>query len=86
MVAVCIVFIFMNGEFLGIKRLSAKPQYESKLFNQDKVHQIDIRIDDWDEFLENSYDEEYWKCDVVIDGEDFYNVGLRIKGNSSNRT
>ena len=54
MVAVCIVFIFMNGEFLGIKRLSAKPQYESKLFNQDKVHQIDIRIDDWDEFLENS--------------------------------
>ena len=85
MVAVCIVFIFMNGESLGIKRLSAKPQYESKLFSQDKVHQIDIRIDDWDEFLENSYDEEYWKCDVVIDGEAYHNVGLRIKGNSSKR-
>ena len=59
--------------------------YEKKLFDTDTVLTIDIQIDEADfaELLENAADEEYYACDVVINGETFQNVGIRAKGNTS---
>ena len=60
-------------------------EYESKLFDTDTVMTVDIIMDDdkWQELLDNAIKEEYYECDVVINGEKFYNVGIRAKGNTS---
>ncbi len=60
-------------------------EYESKLFNTDEIMQIDIRMDedDWNNMLANAIAEEYYECDVVINGTTVRNVALRPKGNTS---
>ena len=60
-------------------------KYESKLFNTDQIMDIDILMDedDWNEMLENAISEEYYSCDVVVNGKTFYSVGIRPKGNTS---
>ena len=62
-----------------------KMEYESKLFDTDSILTIDISIDpdDWDEMLETAINEEYYECDVTINGTTFYRVGIRPKGNTS---
>ncbi|MBR6403090.1 MAG: CotH kinase family protein [Eubacterium sp.] len=64
---------------------TVKMEYESKLFNTDKVIDIDIRMkaDEWDKMLENAMTEEYYVCDVVINGQKFRDVAIRPKGNTS---
>ena len=57
--------------------------YENRLFDNTRVHTIDIVMDDWDTFLENATKEEYYTAAVVIDGEAYKNVGIRGKGNTS---
>ena len=78
-----ITVLFMNSEYLGIKKSSTVMKYESTLFDNTKVHTIDIVMDDWDEFTANARSEEYYTCSVVIDGEAFKNVAIRGKGNTS---
>ena len=39
--------------------------------------------DDWQEMLDNALAEEYYACDVEINGQTFYQVGIRTKGNTS---
>ena len=81
--ALVLTVLFMFGESLGIE-VSARPLgYETRLFSTDKVHTIDIIIDDWDEFISTATSEEYSVCSVVIDGEAIKNVGIRGKGNTS---
>lgn len=60
-------------------------EYENELFNTDEVISIDIKMDedDWNEMLKNATSEEYYTCDVVINGQTLYNVGIRPKGNTS---
>ncbi|MGN0572606.1 MAG: CotH kinase family protein, partial [Acutalibacteraceae bacterium] len=60
-------------------------EYETALFDRSSVIKIDIQMDGekWDEMLENAINEEYYQCDVVVNGTTFYNVGIRPKGNSS---
>lgn len=60
-------------------------EYESALFDTASIIQVDIQIDeaDWAEMLENAIEETYYTCNVVINGEVFYNVGIRPKGNTS---
>ena len=62
-----------------------KVEYETKLFNTDEIISIDILMDDdtWNEMLENAMSENYYGCDVVINGTRFYNVAIRPKGNTS---
>ena len=60
---------FMNGEKLGIRSSSSDPEYASRIFDDSRVHTVDIRIEDWEGFLENASEEEYSECDVEIDGE-----------------
>ena len=81
--ALLISILFMNGETLGIQVKANAMGYENRLFDNSKVHTIDIVIDDWDAFLATAQIEEYSVCNVVIDGEAFTNVGIRGKGNTS---
>ena len=60
-------------------------EYETKLFDTSQIMTVDILMSDdkWQELLDNAIREEYYECDVVINGETFYNVGIRAKGNTS---
>lgn len=75
--------LFMCAEALGVEASARTPGYENRLFSTDKVHTIDIIIDDWDSFIATAQSEEYSVCSVVIDGEAVKNVGIRGKGNTS---
>lgn len=57
--------------------------YENRLFDTERVHTIDIEMDDWEGFLETATSEEYSACTLVIDGEKYADVGIRGKGNTS---
>lgn len=54
-----------------------------RLFDRDRVHKIEIEMSNWDQFFQASKNEEWYPCDIVIDGERYENVGMRSKGNSS---
>ncbi len=60
-------------------------EYEAELFGEDSVIQIDIQMEDgaWEEMLDNAMAEEYYSCDVTINGHELRNVGIRPKGNTS---
>lgn len=59
--------------------------YETALFDTDEVMRIDIQMEQekWEEMLENAIAEEYYSCDVLINDQKLYNVGVRPKGNTS---
>jgi spore coat protein CotH len=77
--------LFMSGEALGMVPGNSAPKYAQVLFSTDKVHTIDIIVDegDWAEMIANATAEAYIECAVVIDGEAVKGVGIRPKGNSS---
>ena len=81
--ALLLTILFMNGAALGIWASDSSLGYEDRIFDTATVHTIDIRMDDWEGFLEECTDEEYVLCDLVIDGESFSNVAIRAKGNTS---
>ena len=83
--AVLLTVVLLCGEIFGITRASASPEYAGRLFDSGRVHTIDIRLEDWEGFLQNAQKEEYVSCTLVIDGEEFSQVGLRAKGNNSLR-
>ena len=60
-------------------------EYESKLFDTGDPMSVNIIMDeaDWEDMLANATAEEYYQCDVEINGETFYRVGIRPKGNTS---
>ncbi len=60
-------------------------EYEDKLFDISEIIDINIIMDDaaWQDMLDNAIKEEYYECDVVINGTTFYSVGIRPKGNTS---
>ena len=81
--ALLVTVLFMNAEALGIQAADKIMGYEERLFDETKVHTVDIVIDDWDGFLTTCQSEEYSVCNVLIDGEAYTNVGIRGKGNTS---
>ncbi|MER2027000.1 MAG: CotH kinase family protein, partial [Lachnospiraceae bacterium] len=60
-------------------------EYESKLFDTSEIISIDIKMDEeqWNTMLQNASSEEYYVCDVVINGLRVNNVAIRPKGNTS---
>ena len=60
-------------------------EYESRLFDRDQIMSVDIQIDaeDWEELLAHAIEENYYECDIEINGTTFSNVGIRPKGNTS---
>ena len=73
----------MNGGALGLEVMAHTMGYENRLFDNTRVHTIDIVMNDWDEFIANATSEEYYTAAMVIDGEAYKNVGIRGKGNTS---
>ncbi len=59
--------------------------YENTLFDTSSVIEVDIDIseDDWADLLENATAEEYYDCNVTVNGTTYEHVGLRAKGNTS---
>ena len=84
-VAVCLLvtLLMYSAPSLGIRAAGTQLGYESRLFSTDRVHTIDIAIDDWEAFLSTAQSEEYTVCDVTVDGELIQDVGIRGKGNTS---
>ena len=64
---------------------TVKLEYEEKLFDTSQIISVNIIMDsdEWDEMLENALKEEYYACDVEVNGTRFYNVAIRPKGNTS---
>ena len=81
--ALLIAFLFWNAETFGIQASSRALGYEDRLFDTSQVHTVEIRMDDWEGFLETCENEEYAVCTLTIDGEIYRNVGIRAKGNTS---
>lgn len=86
---VCLMFViavlFTCGGSLGLTVSASTMAYESGLFATDRVHTMDIIVDegDWQEMLDSASAKEYIPVSLVIDGSAVNNVGLRTKGNSS---
>ena len=97
LVAVLFISAAANGMFglentvLGAKINKAandtglSQEYEEKLFDTSSIMTVDIIMsdEDWQDLLDNAINEQYTACDIVINGETFYNVGIRAKGNTS---
>ena len=78
--------LFAAAGALGLIRpASAVTEYAGRLFDTSYVHTVDLQVEDWPGFLASAPGEEYISCTAVIDGEAFYQVGLRAKGNNSLR-
>ena len=75
--------LLMNGRAIGLALLETPMGYEERLFDNTKVHTIDIVMDDWDGFIASATSEEYYDATLVIDGETFKNTAIRGKGNTS---
>ncbi|WP_412310930.1 CotH kinase family protein [Agathobaculum desmolans] len=78
-----VALLFMNGNILGLEVMTHNMGYENRLFDNTRVHTIDIVMDNWDELIENAVSEEYYAANAVIDGESYKNIGIRAKGNTS---
>lgn len=75
--------LFARGESLGLEAAPASMGYEDRLFDAGRVHTIDLRMDDWEDFLATCEDGEYQLCSLVIDGEAVESAAIRAKGNTS---
>lgn len=90
------VFIFLIMGFLK-KNSSNKPitfnypnldesvTYEKRLFDDNYVHEVNIKISnkDWNDLTTNPLDETKYKVNITIDGKKIENVSIKTKGNSS---
>lgn len=77
------VFLMYSGEKSQNSPYSM--EYEEKLFDTQSIISVDISMDAslWREMLDTATKEEYYRCDITINGQKFYDVGIRPKGNSS---
>ena len=75
--------LFIQGKSLGLEAAPSALGYEARLFDAGQVHTIDLRMEDWEGFLETCTNEEYQLCSLTIDGEAVESAAIRAKGNSS---
>ncbi len=71
--------------YTGVNNTDDADLLYGDLFDRTEVHSIDIRMSDaaWMEFLSHAEEETYYPCDVVIDGMEIKDAGIRTKGHSS---
>ena len=72
LLALVLTGLLCFGEALGLQPASAAPEYSCRLFDDSRVHTVDIQVEDWAQFLAEAPEEEYIPCTAVIDGEEFY--------------
>lgn len=80
------IFICTFSNFSGKStNENTKTKKLQTVLNKEQVTDISIDIDesDWNWLMENASQEEYKSCNITIDGQTYYNVGIRPKGNSS---
>ena len=60
-------------------------EYENRLFDDSFVHTVEIEMPEasWESLKASALYKEYYDCNVTIDGETFYHVGVRTKGNTT---
>lgn len=82
LVAACFCFVVFRTNFVSSKK--TVPEYAEKVFGKE-IMSVEIFADEksWQEMLNNAENEEYICVDVAINGQMFYNVAIRPKGNSS---
>ena len=73
MLAAALIFtgIFMfEPDLLGITAAATEPEYLAKMFDKEKITEIEIEADaeDWQEMLDNATAEEYISCNITING------------------
>ena len=69
--ALALTGLLFFGEALGLQPASAAPEYSYRLFNDSRVHTVDIQVEDWAQFTAEAPEEEYIPCTVSVDGEEF---------------
>ena len=85
-VAFCLILTLFADRITAVSGSSAATmEYESTLFDTSEIMTVNIIMDEdqWQELLDNAISEEYYACDVEINGETISNVGIRTKGNTS---
>ncbi len=82
-VTIIIALLFGNIVSGSIAKNNSNSTYENKIFDTSKVHTINVVMSNWEDFISECTNEEYYLCDVIIDGESYQNVGIRAKGNTS---
>ena len=70
--AAMLTILLMFGEQLGIPKASANPGYVTRLFDDSRVHAIDIQIADWGAFIADAEGEEYVALRYIDDDPDSY--------------
>lgn len=86
--AVCLCLFavaFLNEIITADGDTGVSMEYETKLFDTQSIMSVNIIMDEenWNDMLENAMSEEYYKCDVEVNGKMFYQVAIRPKGNTS---
>lgn len=83
--AALLVFMVVFGQTTQAAASGISMAYENSLFSTDSIINVDISISesDWEDLLENAISEEYYSCDVMVNGTEYKNVGFRAKGNTS---
>ncbi len=85
-VAFCLIVTLFADRLVVVSGSSAATmEYESTLFDTSEIMTVNIIMDEdqWQELLDNAISEEYYACDVEINGKTISNVGIRTKGNTS---
>lgn len=80
--------IILSSVMIFMPKKGSEPivkQYETKIFDKNSVMSISIDMDEtkWNEMIKNALKEEYYPCNITINGTTFKNVGIRAKGNTS---
>ncbi|MDV0445660.1 hypothetical protein MmiAt1_12520 [Methanimicrococcus sp. At1] len=84
--AVVFVGILMiSPDSIGIKPAEKAANYEEVMFDKNKIMSAEIEMGEreWDLLLSNPKAESYMPCNLTVNGKKFYNIGIRIKGQSS---
>lgn len=85
-VLICILAMVLSQRLaVAVGGTAVSMQYDTELFDHSELIEIDIQMKDeeWEKMLNRASEEEYFSCDVVINGEKVRNVGIRPKGNTS---
>ena len=85
-VAASVLMVMYSDELTNILGGRAvRMEYETALFDTDEIININIEMDEdtWDDMIGNATNEEYYVCNVIVNGKRINNVAIRAKGNMS---
>ena len=85
-VCLCLCAVAFSGPIAAAAgETGVSMAYETELFDTSSILTVNILMDetDWNDMLANATAEEYYQCDVEVNGTAFYRVAIRPKGNTS---